>query len=198
MSMVLYLMCLAISGMTGWPIHLLIVLAGIATVIYTFFGGIEGVVWTDVTQGTLLVVGGLLSLGYLLFAAPVSAMEVLTTAHAAGKFNLAVFEFSWDQVSIWILLVFGFNLYMTRYGTDQTVVQRYLLAPSTREASRALWLSVACLSLRKRSTWVSSTWIWPDRCQASNPSEMLIRTTIAMTPSTSGITTGGDRRRATW
>jgi SSS family solute:Na+ symporter len=138
-------MCLAVAGTTGWSIYGLIVVAGIATLVYTLFGGIEGVVWTDVTQGFLLLLGGLLSLGFVLFSAPVSPMEVIAVAWDADKFRLAVFRFSWDQVTVYVLLVFGLNLYLTRYGTDQTVVQRYLLAPSSGQAARALWISMAAL-----------------------------------------------------
>jgi len=61
MGMVLYLLCLAIEGVTGWgsqSLIYLIVIVGIVTITYTFFGGIEGVVWTDVIQGFLLLAGG--------------------------------------------------------------------------------------------------------------------------------------------
>jgi len=61
MGMVLYLLCLAIEGATGWGgqyLIYLIIVVGICTITYTFFGGIEGVVWTDVIQGFLLLGGG--------------------------------------------------------------------------------------------------------------------------------------------
>jgi SSS family solute:Na+ symporter len=147
MSMVLYLMCLALEGVTGWHVLILIVIVGLATATYTFFGGIEGVVWTDVTQGFLLLGGGVLSLCFLLFNAPAGPAEVLTVAHEAGKFKLALLDFSWDKVSVYVLLCFGLNHYMTKYGTDQTVVQRYLLAPSSKQASRALWISILLLGV---------------------------------------------------
>jgi SSS family solute:Na+ symporter len=147
MSMVLYLMCLALEGVTGWHVFILIVIIGLATTIYTFFGGIEGVVWTDVTQGFLLLGGGILSLCFLLFKSPVGLTDVVAAAHNAGKFKLASFDFGWDKVSVYVLLCFGFNHYMTKYGTDQTVVQRYLLAPSSRQASRALWISILLLGV---------------------------------------------------
>jgi len=40
---------------------------------------------------------------------------------------------------------FGFAHYLAKYTTDQTVVQRYLLAPSSRQAARSLWVSIVLL-----------------------------------------------------
>ena len=147
MSMVLYLMCLALEGVTGWSVLVLIIIVGITTMTYTFFGGIEGVVWTDVTQGFLLLGGGVLSLCFLLFGAQVGPGEVVTAAYEAGKFKLVSFDFAWDKVSVIVLLFFGFNHYMAKYATDQTVVQRYLIAPSSKQATRALWISILLLGV---------------------------------------------------
>jgi len=147
MSMVLYLMCLALEGVTGWDVLILIVFVGVATMIYTFFGGIEGVIWTDVTQGLLLLGGGILSLCFLLFGTQGGPGEVVTAAYEAGKFKLVSFDFDWHKVSVFVLLFFGFNHYMAKYATDQTVVQRYLLAPSSKQAARALWISVLLLGV---------------------------------------------------
>jgi len=147
MSMVLYLMCLALAGVTGWHVIAFIVVVGLATTTYTFFGGIEGVVWTDVTQGFLLLGGGILCLFFLLFSTPLSPGEVLAAAQEAGKFKLVSFDFGWNKISVFLLLFFGFNHYMTKYATDQTVVQRYLLAPSSKQAARALWISILLLGI---------------------------------------------------
>jgi len=147
MSMVLYLMCLALSGVTGWSVFVLIIIVGIATMTYTYFGGIEGVVWTDVTQGFLLLGGGVLSFCFLLFGTQGGPGEVVTAAYEAGKFKLVSFDFEWREVSVVVLLCFGFNHYMAKYTTDQTVVQRYLLAPSSKQAARALWISVILLGV---------------------------------------------------
>ena len=147
MSMVLYLMCLAIEGVTGWDVLILIVFVGVATMIYTFFGGIEGVVWTDVTQGFLLLGGGVLSLCFLLFGTQGGPGEVFTAAFEAGKFRLVSFDFRWREVSVIVLLCLGFNHYLAKYTTDQTVVQRYLVAPSSKQAARALWISILLLGV---------------------------------------------------
>jgi SSS family solute:Na+ symporter len=150
MGMVLYLLCLAIEGAMGWAgtyLTYLIVIAGIITIFYTFFGGIEGVVWTHVIQGFLLLGGGLIGLLFLLFSGESGPTEMLTTAYHSGKFTLASFDFDWNRISVYMLLCFGFTHYLARYTTDQTVVQRYLLAPSGKQASRSLWISVLFLGI---------------------------------------------------
>ena len=141
MSMVLYLLCLAISGVTGLHILLLIGFVGAVTLVYTFVGGIEGVIWTEVIQGILLLGGGIVVLLFLLFHSGGGPGEIVSRAYVAGKLKLATFNFDWSQLSVWVLICFGFNLYLHTYVTNQAFVQRYLLAPSTKEAGDAIWLS---------------------------------------------------------
>lgn len=147
MAAILYLLCLAVAQMTGWNIHVLIAAVGLSTLVYTYFGGIEGVVWTDVVQGMLLFAAGVIAVAFLLFAAPVGPGEVLGTAWNAGKFRLMSFELGWEKASTPVLMIFGLNFYLQKFLADQTVVQRFLLAPSSGQASRALWISSGCLLL---------------------------------------------------
>ncbi len=141
MAAILYLLCLAISAMTGWSIFLLIAVIGAATILYTFVGGIEGVVWTDVAQGFLLLLGGCLSVGYILLNAPGGAGAVVQTAAQAGKFTLIEGGFDWERMGVVVLVFFGLNFYLQKYLADQTVVQRFLISRSDRQASTALWAS---------------------------------------------------------
>jgi SSS family solute:Na+ symporter len=67
MGTVFYLLALALSSMTGINTYYVIVIVGICTIFYTWFGGIEAVVWTDVVQGFLFLVGGIVVLAILLF-----------------------------------------------------------------------------------------------------------------------------------
>ncbi|MHC4575524.1 MAG: sodium:solute symporter family transporter [Planctomycetota bacterium] len=150
MGMVLFLLCLAIEGATGWPddyLTYLVVVVGIITIVYTFLGGVEGVVWAHVIQGFLLLVGGLVGLLFVLFSGEAGPAEMVAAACDAGKFKLANFDFDWNRLSIWVLVCFGFTHYLARYTTDQTVIQRYLLAPSSKQASRSLWVSVMLLGI---------------------------------------------------
>jgi SSS family solute:Na+ symporter len=147
MGAILYLLCLAISGMTGWDIFILITIVGMATITYTFFGGIEGVVWSDVTQGFLLLSGGIISLLYLFFSVPGGPLYLLSEAYTAQKLKLISLQFDWHTVNVWVLLFFGFNFYLQKYSSDQTVVQRYLLSPTSKQASGALWISSLLIML---------------------------------------------------
>ncbi len=141
MGAILYLLCLAISGMTGWNIFVLIAIVGLSTIIYTYFGGIEGVIWSDVLQGFLLIFGGIISLFYLLFSNPGGAEYLISQAHEAEKLKLLSFDFEWSAISLIVLLSFGLNYWLQKYSSDQTVIQRYLISASKKEASQALWMS---------------------------------------------------------
>lgn len=141
MAGILYLLCLAIAEMTGANIFALIAIVGVSTMAYTFFGGMEGVVWTDVVQGLLLLFAGFVSAAFLLFSAPGGPEAVLQTAWDAEKFKLVSSGFSWDEVGTVVLVFFGLTFYTQKYVGDQTVVQRYLLSSSTEKAGRALWSS---------------------------------------------------------
>jgi len=141
MGAILYLLCLAISGMTGWNIYILIAIVGLSTILYTYFGGIEGVIWSDVIQGMLLLFGGIISIVYLLYSYPDGAGKLIYQAYANEKLTLLSLDFEWHTISLIVLLFFGLNYWLQKYTSDQTVVQRYLISSSKKEASRALWLS---------------------------------------------------------
>lgn len=147
MAGILYLLCLAIAQMTGTSVFVLIALVGLSTLVYTFFGGMEGVVWTDVVQGVLLLLAGVISVGFVLFANEAGAAAVIGTAWDAGKFRLVAPAFSWDRAGTVLFVFFGLTYYTQKYVSDQTIVQRYLIAPSAAGASRGIWLSSVLVML---------------------------------------------------
>ena len=56
-SLVMYSGSLALSKMAGWNFYATIAVLGVAATLYTYFGGLEGVVWTDVLQALMLFGG---------------------------------------------------------------------------------------------------------------------------------------------
>ncbi len=141
MAAILYLLSLTISGITGWNIFFLILTIGVATIFYTFHGGIEGVVWSEVIQGFLLIGGGVLSVLFIFFTFPGGVSCLFVETIAAGKLKLFSFDFTWNNLNTIVLLFFGLNYWMQKYVSDQTVVQRYLLARTQSNACHAIWIS---------------------------------------------------------
>ena len=133
---------IAVKVMTGWPIEWVILGIGLFTMTYTLFGGITAVVVTDVVQGVILMLGGLVILARLLFGPEVeSAGAVFAEAWNAGKFSLGSAEWSSaslynpDDRTIWMFAAAMAIQWSRRYVCDQAMVQRYLIARSTREAT---------------------------------------------------------------
>src|SRR5205085_10945750 len=98
--------------------------------------------WVDVKQ-MFLVVGALLAVVItLLIEIPVSPIEALTVAGAAGRLRVFDFHFSLsNQYTFWSGLIGGTFLMLSYFGTDQSQVQRYLAAKSVDEARSSLLIS---------------------------------------------------------
>jgi len=132
-----------IQFMTGWALIPTIIVTGAFTIVYTAIGGIQGVVWTDVVQGVLIVAGAALLLVRVIFAPEAGgASAVLGEAWRAGKFSLGSFDLSWqslfdkEHTSQWLFLLAFIINWGRRYIADQHMVQRYLIAKTDRDAQR--------------------------------------------------------------
>jgi SSS family solute:Na+ symporter len=141
---------IAVRVMTGWPIEAVILGIGLFTLAYTMVGGITAVVYTDVAQGALLMFGGLAILWRILFAPEVAGPgAVVVEAWEAGKFSLGSTELSWaslynpDDRTIWMFAIAMAIQWSRRYICDQAMVQRYLIARSTAEATRGVLMGAA-------------------------------------------------------
>ncbi|MGH9665473.1 MAG: sodium:solute symporter [Bryobacteraceae bacterium] len=143
MGFVFYLLALTINSMTGWSMDAVIVGVGIVTVFYTVIGGLEAVIWTDVIQGFVLWIGVFVCLGRLLFLPPGGPRAVLGLAWENHKFSLGSLQPNFSEPTILVLAIYGFFWYLQKYTADQTVVQRYLVAKSDRDAIRGVALGAA-------------------------------------------------------
>ena len=146
MSLTVYFLGLALAFVTGWDVWWVILAVGLLTVIYTLAGGIQGVVWTDFLQGILLVGGGLLCCALILGRG--DSGQLLTTAWEGGKFSLGNWAPSLIEDNFWLLFVGGIFHFLQAFGTDQNMVQRYLLARSDREARRSAMTGIlSCIPI---------------------------------------------------
>jgi solute:Na+ symporter, SSS family len=57
-SVRIFAAAIPLALITGWPYWQVILLVGVATLVYTWYGGLKAVVWVDVVQMGLYAVGG--------------------------------------------------------------------------------------------------------------------------------------------
>jgi solute:Na+ symporter, SSS family len=121
-----------------------IALIGAVTIVYTFLGGMAAVIWTDVVQLVIYLVGAVVAAVMLLDQIPGGWSEVSAVAGAAQKLRLV--DFSFDPTrgyTFWAGIIGGAFLTTATHGTDQMMVQRYLCSRSAGEARKALLVSGA-------------------------------------------------------
>ena len=126
------------------PLYVTILLTGITVTTYTFFGGITGVIRTDIKQLSIMMAGLVFCFFYIIYELPqeVSFNDSLILAGTLGKLNILDFEFDISQkYTIWSGLIAGIFLFLSYFGSDQTQVQRYLTAKSLNHAKGSLILS---------------------------------------------------------
>lgn len=138
-GIVLLLPSLAISIVTGIPVEVSILLMGILCVVYTTFGGIEAVIWTDVMQVIVLMGGSILAIFWIFFQGDISIIEAYDMAVKNQKFNIIDWDFDFTTSTIWVVLLGGLASSLITQGTDQTIVQRYLTSSSVNDAKKTLY-----------------------------------------------------------
>lgn len=121
-----------------------ILLTGVTATLYTFFGGIKGVIRTDIKQLTIMMVGLIFCFFYIIYKLPtdVSLGDGLHLAGALGKLDILDFSINTtSKYTVWSGVIAGIFLFLSYFGSDQTQVQRYLTAKSLNHARGSLLLS---------------------------------------------------------
>jgi SSS family transporter len=133
-----------LSIVLGWNLTLTVLAIGLPTVVYTMFGGVQAVAWTDVKQMAIIVAGVLAAVVVLVLALPgeVSLASALHVAGAAGRLKTLDFSFNvTEKYTVWSGAIAGFFLMLSYFGCDQSQVQRYLTARSIDEGRSSLMMS---------------------------------------------------------
>src|SRR5581483_8089648 len=78
---------------TSGPASIIVIIC--ITLFYTFEGGMTAVIWTDVVQMCMYVLGAAVSFFVLLGKIPGGFGHVLEVAAPAGKFRVFDFHWSW-------------------------------------------------------------------------------------------------------
>lgn len=122
-----------------------IAILAVVALIYTYTGGVKGVIWVDVIQMFVYLGGAIIAGIFLIHILPDGWSSVTHAASAAGKFGIVNWGFDkgisgfFSQPYTLIGgVVGGAFLSMASHGTDQLIVQRLLTTKSLKDSQKAI------------------------------------------------------------
>ncbi len=139
-SVMIYAVALILTSVMAIPFWQTVVLIGVITVIYSYQGGMKAVVYGDMIQMIILFVGIMICFGYGL--AYLGGWDQFT--ELLDRDRLQAVDFSSlgignsDGFGFWPMIIGGFFLYASYYGTDQSQVQRLLSANSLNTVRKTI------------------------------------------------------------
>ena len=124
---------------------LAITIIAVITLIYTYTGGMKGVIWVDVILMFIYLGGAIISAVYLLNLIPGGWTTVAATSFADNKFSVfnlrfenGIAGFFSQPYTLLGGLIGGAFLSMASHGTDQLIVQRLLSTKCLRDGQKAI------------------------------------------------------------
>jgi Na+/proline symporter len=133
-----------LSIVFGWNEITTIMVMGLSTTLYTMFGGVQAVTWTDVKQMVVIIVGLVVILIVIVgkFPDSVSMSEAVALAGVTGRLKTVDPSFNPNETyTLWSGLIGGMFLAMSYFGCDQSQVQRFLTARSVSQGRTSLLMS---------------------------------------------------------
>ncbi len=143
MGTVLFLIAVAVNEMTGINPYLILAVVGAVLVLVNLKGGMQAVIWLDVFQGFMLFASGIICLGVLLFSIKGGVPETIRVATENNRTGFGPYNFDLTQLTLIVMVINGAFYAIQKYGTDQTVVQRYLTARTDKAAIKASLLGIS-------------------------------------------------------
>lgn len=141
-SIVLLLPATALATVTNLSTEQTILLMGIFTTIYTVSAGMQGVIWSDVCQGFLMIGGALLCIIMVVIRTEAGLGELLSIANADAKFKLVHLDWSPASTGLWVVLVGNVFHRISSMTANQASVQRFLSTSGKKQATRSVVTSV--------------------------------------------------------
>lgn len=127
----------------SYPIAIVIIAC--VSLIYTYTGGMKGIIWVDVVQMFIYLGGAIVSAIFLLQILPDGLNSVFSAAASADKtsiiytgFELTFSEFFSKPYTLFGGLIGGAYLSMASHGTDQLIVQRLMAAKDLKKSQKAV------------------------------------------------------------
>ena len=133
-----------LSIVLGWDELATVLLMGLTTTLYTMFGGVQAVTWTDVKQMLVIFVGLAVILIVIIGQLPdgVTLGNAVELAGKTGRMRMVDTRFELNETyTLWSGLIGGLFLALSYFGCDQSQVQRFLTARSVSEGRSSLLMS---------------------------------------------------------
>jgi len=143
---------LAVSILLGWGLVPTLAVFTTVSIAYIALGGVTAVVWTNVFQASVFLVGGAVTVGWIVARVDGGLGAVFATAEAAGRLSVI----NWgpaagapdffvriltDPNIVWVAVLNGLVGSMAAFGTDHDLMQRLLAVETRRESQRTLSLT---------------------------------------------------------
>ena len=143
MGTVLFLIAVAIHEMTNISPYIILAIVGLVLVVVNLKGGMQAVIWLDVFQGFMLFASGIICLAVLLFNIKGGVPEAIRIATENNRTGFGPYDIDFTRLTLIVMIINGAFYAIQKYGTDQTVVQRYLTAKTDKAAEKASLLGIS-------------------------------------------------------
>ncbi|NTW53580.1 MAG: sodium:solute symporter [Chlorobaculum sp.] len=129
-----------VQVVTGWSLPLSVIIIGTVTLVYTLSGGLKAVVWLESFQFGLYLLGGVVSVAFLVQSLDMPLPQIAGTLVQAGKLKIInpdphIFTKPFAFVSAFIG---GTLLSLSSHGVDFMMVQRVLGCRDLGSARKAM------------------------------------------------------------
>ena len=141
-AVILYLVSLLLITFVPCNIVYMILIIGTITVLYTLLGGMEAVIWTDVMQSAIMIVGIIFCGGLLTYQIFSGSPAPIETALDANKFSLGSLKMTLSERTVWVMIIYGVTENLRNLMADQNYVQKYVSVPTEKEATRSVWIAM--------------------------------------------------------
>jgi SSS family transporter len=145
LAMVLYATSMVFYGGAGWDPKITIIIIGVIGTFYTVMGGMRAVVWTDVVQFVVLIIG--IGLVFIICSRESSGGLIgawdYAMANGRGPERFVNPEFyklsPFVRLSFWVLIYSQVSQAIFYNSSDQISVQRLLSTSSYKQAKKAIF-----------------------------------------------------------
>ena len=126
---------------TGMDISLCIIIIGVFAIGWTLMGGMRTVIWTDVMQFLLFLVGGVIALIWLIGGISGGWSEMIETAKEFGRTRSVDPRFGIGpelKFTLWVAIFAVPFQNLGIFGVDQLMAQRMFCCKTAKQAGKAI------------------------------------------------------------